>query len=101
MLWDDLRTAPRGHMEAAFRLRRKQIVGDCRQLSADVGSYNENNNTGVPIQISFDFTLDLIEAGLADQAAKRSAGRSFTTYHGAAATAPAPLSSQSRSVAVR
>src|SRR4051812_45884964 len=29
--WADIRTAPRAHMELAFRQRRIQIVGDCRQ----------------------------------------------------------------------
>lgn len=30
VLWDDIRTAPRAHMELAFAQRRNQIVGDCR-----------------------------------------------------------------------
>ena len=42
MLWDDIRTASREHLVAAFSLRRKQIVGSCHQLKNDVGSYNEN-----------------------------------------------------------
>ena len=67
MLWADIRTADRGHMEAAFGLRRKQIVGDCRQLKADVDSFNDNKNEGPPIQLSFDFSLDLEELELASQ----------------------------------
>lgn len=67
MLWADIRTADRDHMEAAFSLRRKHIVGECRSLSVDVDSFNENNNKGQPIQFRFDFTIDLIEQGLADQ----------------------------------
>ena len=61
VLWDDIRTASRQHMQIAFQQRRHQIVGDCRQLKADVDSYNENNNEGKPIQMVFDFTLDLVE----------------------------------------
>lgn len=61
VLWDDIRTAPRMHMEVAFQQRRQQIVGGCRQLKADVDSYNENANTGELIQMVFDFTYDLIE----------------------------------------
>ena len=65
-LWADIRTAPRGHMQLALQQRRLQVVGDCKQLKFDADSYNENQNTGEPIQISFDFTRDLmeIEAGL-------------------------------------
>ena len=61
-LWGDIRTAPREHMEMAFQQRRQQIVGDCRQLKVDVDSYNQNYNNGeLPIQMIFDFTLDLEE----------------------------------------
>jgi hypothetical protein len=61
VLWADIRTAPREHMEIAFQQRRQQIVGDCRQLKLDVDSYNENINLGEPIQMVFDFTLDVVE----------------------------------------
>lgn len=61
MLWADIRTAPQGHMEIAFQQRRQQVVGDCRQLKVDVDSYNENRNPLRPIQMSFDFTVDLEE----------------------------------------
>ena len=64
-LWADIRTASRQHMEIAFKQRRQQIVGDCKQLKLDVDSYNENENSGKPIQMVFDFTHDLIEAELA------------------------------------
>ena len=62
VLWADIRTAPREHMTIAFQQRRHQIVGDCRQLKSDVDSYNENKNPGSPIQMIFDFTLDLAES---------------------------------------
>ncbi|MCS6305990.1 MAG: hypothetical protein H8K07_20345 [Nitrospira sp.] len=64
--WDDIRTATRNHMHIAFQQRREQIVGDCRQLKTDVDSYNDNQNTGYPIQMIFDFTDDLeeLEAGV-------------------------------------
>jgi len=64
VLWADIRTASREHMEIAFQQRRQQIVGDCRQLKLDVDSYNENNNLGKPIQMVFDFTYDLREIEL-------------------------------------
>jgi hypothetical protein len=59
--WADMRKAPHGHMEIAFQQRRQQIVGDCRQLKWDMDSYNQNHNVGEPIQMVFDFTLDLEE----------------------------------------
>jgi hypothetical protein len=64
VLWADIRTASQEHMTIAFQQRRRQIVGDCRQLKADVDSYNENRNLGEPIQMIFDFTFDLEELEL-------------------------------------
>jgi len=60
-LWADIRRASREHMEIAFQQRRQQIVGDCKQLKADVDSYNENYNAGPAIQMVFDFTEDVEE----------------------------------------
>lgn len=60
-LWDDIRTAPRSHMERAFQQRRNQIVGDCRQLKNDVDSYNDVHSKMPPIQLVLDFTLDMLE----------------------------------------
>jgi len=59
--WDDIRTAERPHMEMAFQQRRQGIVGDCRQLKTDADSFNQNANSGPPIQLIFDFTDDLAE----------------------------------------
>lgn len=64
VLWDDIRTASRQHMQIAFQQRRQQIVGDCRQLKADADSYNQNKNEGETIRMVFDFTLDLVEMEL-------------------------------------
>jgi len=61
VLWDDIRTASREHMQIAFQQRRQQIVGDCHQLKLDLDSYNENENDDLPIQMVFDFTIDLME----------------------------------------
>ncbi len=60
-LWDDIKTASRDHMRAAFQTRRRQIVGDCHQLKTDIDSYNDNYNLFQPIQMVFDFTQDLQE----------------------------------------
>lgn len=64
-LWADIKTASREHMEIAFQQRRQQILGDCRQLKTDVGSYNDNYNSSAPLQMVFDFTDDLAEDELA------------------------------------
>ena len=61
VFWDDIRSAPRTHMEVSLKQRRQQIVGDCHQLKTDADSYNENANPGPPIQLIFDFTDDLAE----------------------------------------
>lgn len=69
VLWDDIRTASHEHMRLALQQRRVQILGDCKQLKADGDSYNENRKPTEPIQIVFDFTLDLEELELAKRAA--------------------------------
>lgn len=68
-LWADIRTATPAHMLRAFQQRRKQILGDCTQLKYDVDSYNENRQPEEPIQVIFDFTLDLAELEAARSAA--------------------------------
>lgn len=62
-LWADLDdpTAPHLHFQKSFAQRRQQIVADCVQLSTDVEVYNDKRNPTDPIQIPFDFTLDIIE----------------------------------------
>ena len=42
--------------------RRRQIVGDCRQLKTDVDSFNENRIPDAPIQLVLDFTADVAES---------------------------------------
>lgn len=66
-LWDDIRSAPREHMQMALQQRRQQIVGDCRQLKTDADSYNENTNPGPQIVMVFDFTDDLAELEAMDR----------------------------------
>jgi len=61
VLWADIRSATREHMEVAFKQRRKAILGDCHQLQLDLDSFNENRSAAHPIQMGFDFTRDLLE----------------------------------------
>ena len=65
VLWADIRTADPAHIEIAFKQRRQQILGDCRQLQRDVDSFNDNRKPPKPIQIIFDFTKDLEEEAAA------------------------------------
>jgi hypothetical protein len=67
--WDDIRTAPRQHMQIAFQQKRKAIVGECRQLKTDMDSYNDAHSNVESIQISFDFNMDLAELEAAAMAA--------------------------------
>lgn len=58
--WDDIRSAPRQHIQLSFQQKRKSIAGECRQLKTDMDSYNDAHSEA-PIQISFDFTMDIAE----------------------------------------
>jgi hypothetical protein len=60
-LWGDARDDPREFVERGVSQRRKQIVGECFQLSTDVDSYNENRWPDKPIQLLLDFTDDVAE----------------------------------------
>jgi hypothetical protein len=69
--WADIRNASTEHMQLSFQQRRQQIVGDCRQLKCDVDSFNDNGNKDSPINMVFDFTLDLEEIELAAKRARK------------------------------
>ena len=73
VLWADIRTAPRKHMEIAFAQRRRAVLGDCHQLKLDVDSYNDNRIPNEPIQMSFDFTNDLLEMEALERAEESAA----------------------------
>lgn len=59
--WADIDTASRDHMQRAFALRRKQVIGDCHQLKVDVDHFNETRPSEIPIQLILDFTDDVAE----------------------------------------
>ena len=61
VLWDDICTASREHMETAFQQRRTRLLSGCKQLKTDVDSFNDNNALDKPIQMVFNFTEDLEE----------------------------------------
>lgn len=68
VLWHDLRDASREDMQMAFQQRRRAIVSDCRQLKTDVDSYNDAHPEAEPIQMVFDFGMDLAEIEAAEAA---------------------------------
>jgi hypothetical protein len=62
-MWADIKTASADHMKRAFRLRRQQIYGDCRQLKNDVDCFNQYyNKSGEQLKIVYDFTSDLADS---------------------------------------
>lgn len=60
-IWSNLSSASYKHMQLSLLQRRKRLIGNCSQLKTDMDSYNENYNTKTDIQLSFNFTNDLIE----------------------------------------
>lgn len=62
MKWDDL-NAERPFMEVAAANRRNQVLGQCWQLKNDIDSYNEPRCPDEPIQMDFNFNVDLEELG--------------------------------------
>lgn len=61
--WADYRTMSRRQAELSFGQRRKQIEGECVQLSTDVDSYNDNTKNDHQMLMSFDFTHCVNESG--------------------------------------
>ncbi len=61
VFWANMFDAPLEHLEEAFQQRRRSSLGDCRQLKSDVDYCNKKRFQDNPIQISFNFDLDLAE----------------------------------------
>lgn len=60
-LWAEMRSAPHDHMVRSFQQRRRQIVGDCAYLKADVDVYNSRQDDDRQIPLVLDFTDDVFE----------------------------------------
>lgn len=60
MKWDDW-NADRSFIEIAAANRRNQILGQCWQLKNDMDSYSERKCPDSPIQLDFNFNIDLDE----------------------------------------
>jgi hypothetical protein len=61
VIWEDYQNLQQGHMHVHLQQRRNSIVADCAQLKRDTDSYNDYNTHGANIQMSFDFTEDLLD----------------------------------------
>jgi hypothetical protein len=67
MKWDDL-NAGRPFMEVAAANRRNQVLGQCWQIKNDIDSYNERQCPNNPIQLDFNFNIDLEELSQLNEA---------------------------------
>jgi hypothetical protein len=61
MFWNDLKDVPREFLVSSLQDRRKQVVGECRQMQLQQKFFNKHNPSQEPIQTSFDFRDDLAE----------------------------------------
>ena len=61
VLWADIKEASPQHMRTSLQQRRRGVLSDCAQLKRDTDSYNENNDHGVSIPMTYDFSEDLFE----------------------------------------
>jgi hypothetical protein len=68
MKWDDLNTE-RPFMQIAAANRRNQILGQCWQLKNDIDSFNDRRCPDEPIQMDFNFNVDLEELAQENEAA--------------------------------
>lgn len=60
-LWCDIETAQPDEFRSAVQYRRRQMVGNAKQLKTDVDSYNANNAAGAEVQLNLNFARDVIE----------------------------------------
>lgn len=62
--WVDIQTAKPEPMHKSLQARRRQALGDVVQLDTDRKSYNENNQFGATIEMSYNFDEDLLEGNM-------------------------------------
>jgi hypothetical protein len=63
-LWDDIRTISRENMEISLAQKRNGIVGEVKQIRQDMDYFDSLHPDDPRLQMSFDFTNDLADAGL-------------------------------------
>jgi|SRR5579863_1228988 len=63
--WVDITKASPEKMRLSFSAHRNRILAECKQLSFDFDSYNDNNTFGAKLPaLYFDFTADIEESKL-------------------------------------
>lgn len=60
-LWGDIRDIDRNHMQSAVRVKREQMVGECRQVDRDCQFWSSLHPDETPVQCVFNFTDDVEE----------------------------------------
>lgn len=73
VIWDDIRTGDVKNIAVSLKQRRGQILNQCKQLKNDTDFFNANRVPDQPLQMVFNFELDLEEMELAHQKARRAA----------------------------
>ncbi len=76
-LWEDFNNISRDDFELSLMQRRKQIVGECVQLDIDKDSFNENRKPSRQIELSYNFTPDVVENKIMRSAQQPSAKESL------------------------
>ena len=72
-LWDDIRTADHQFVSMSLQQGRRNILNQCKQLKNDADYYNAERTPPAPVQIVFNFEVDLEEMALANGAKKAAA----------------------------
>jgi hypothetical protein len=65
--WGDIDSMERPFMATAFGQRRRQIVGDCRQLGNDIEYRNRKRPHEEPHRCLWDFTDDMLDSDESDE----------------------------------
>lgn len=65
--WGDIDSMERPFLATAFGQRRRQIVGDCRQLSNDIEYRNRRRPHEEPHRCLWDFADDVADANESDE----------------------------------
>jgi len=63
-LWDDMRTIKHEKMEIGAAHGRNRIVGEVKSMARQFNFYNGYHQDRPPIQVSFNFENDLLDAGI-------------------------------------
>ena len=63
-LWDEIRTISHDNMQLSVAQKRNGMAGEAKQIQRDLNYFNDLHADDAPIQTSFDFTDDLLDAGL-------------------------------------